>query len=133
MTKPAPPVRERDSLLAALEAFRRLHVHRSVTTVILFLYVCENEGLNVSELAQITGIQVAGAARLVKMLAGEIPEEHVPDEAILFSLKTSSRDKRLRFVYLSRQGQALRDELDRLIARAVPIRPGAVQQAFEAA
>jgi hypothetical protein len=125
MTEAEAPARERDSLLAALELFRGLHLHRSVTTVILFLYVCENEGLNVSELAHASGLQVAGAARLVKMLAGEIAEEPIPPEAVLFSLKSSPDDKRLRFIHLSRRGRELRDEMERLIARAVPIRPAA--------
>ncbi|HEY3811640.1 MAG TPA: hypothetical protein VGL66_00315 [Caulobacteraceae bacterium] len=120
MTDDAPR-RERDSLLAALELFRGVEVPRSLTTLILFLYVCENEGLNVSELALAGGVQVAGAARLVKTLAGLVPEEPVPSEAVLFELKSTTADKRLRFVHLSPRGRALRDELERLIARAVPI------------
>jgi hypothetical protein len=119
------PLRQRDSLLAALELFRALKVHRSLTTLILFLYVCENEGLNVSELALASGLQLAGAARLVKMLAGEVPEEPIPPEAVLFELRSTPEDRRLRFIYLSARGRALRDELDGLIARAVPIRSAA--------
>jgi DNA-binding MarR family transcriptional regulator len=122
MSDPAPR-RERDTLLAALELFRRVEVPRSLTTLILFLYVCENEGLNVSELALAGGMDVAGAARLVKTLAGQVPQEPVPPEAILFDLRSTPKDKRLRFVHLSSRGRELRDELDRLIARAVPIRP----------
>ena len=126
MSETDGPRRERDSLLAALELFRGVEVPRSLTTLILFLYVCENEGLNVSELALAGGVQVAGAARLVKTLAGLVPEEPVPPEAVLFELKSTSADKRLRFVHLSAQGRALRDKLDHLIVRAVPITPGAV-------
>ena len=121
MTDDDAPRRERDSLLAALELFRGVEVPRSLTTLILFLYVCENEGLNVSELALAGGVQVAGAARLVKTLAGLVPEEPVPPDAVLFELKSTSADKRLRFVHLSPRGRALRDQLEGLIARAVPI------------
>jgi DNA-binding MarR family transcriptional regulator len=113
--------RERDSLLAALELFRELNAPRSLTTLILFLYVCENEGLNVSELAEIGRIQVAGAARLTKTLAGKVPEEPVPPRSVLFELRSSPEDRRLRFVHLSEHGRALRDQLERLIARATPI------------
>ncbi|HWE44792.1 MAG TPA: hypothetical protein VG407_02100 [Caulobacteraceae bacterium] len=122
MSETDGPRRERDSLLAALELFRGVEVPRSLTTLILFLYVCENEGLNVSELALAGGVQVAGAARLVKTLAGLVPEEPVPPAAVLFELKSTSADKRLRFVHLSPRGRALRDELDGMIARAIPIR-----------
>ena len=125
MTEDAAPRRERDALLAALELFRGVEVPRSLTTLILFLYVCENEGLNVSELALAGGVQVAGAARLVKTLAGLVPEEPVPPEAVLFDLKSTPKDKRLRFVHLSPRGRALRDQLEDLIARATPINPRA--------
>ena len=123
MTEAGAPRRDRDSLLAALELFRSIEVPRSLTTLILFLYVCENEGLNVSELALAGGIQVAGAARLVKTLAGLVPEEPVAPEAVLFELKSTPVDRRLRFVHLSSRGRALRDQLDALIARATPISP----------
>ena len=127
MTEAPAARRERDTLLAALELFRGVEVPRSLTTLILFLYVCENEGLNVSELALAGGIQVAGAARLVKTLAGLVPEEPMPADAVLFELKSTPADKRLRFVHLSPRGRALRDQLDGLIARAVPISPVAAQ------
>jgi DNA-binding MarR family transcriptional regulator len=123
MTEADAPRRDRDSLLAALELFRGIEVPRSLTTLILFLYVCENEGLNVSELALAGGIQVAGAARLVKTLAGLVPEEPVAPEAVLFELKSTPRDRRLRFIHLSPRGRALRDQLETLIARATPINP----------
>ena len=127
MAEAPAPRRERDSLLAALELFREVEVPRSLTTLILFLYVCENEGLNVSELALAGGVQVAGAARLVKTLAGLVPEEPVSPDAVLFELTSTAADKRLRFIHLSARGRALRDRLEQLITRAVPINPEAAR------
>ncbi len=118
---PLSPPRERNTILSALELFRTLDVPRTQTAMILFLYVCENEGLNVSELAEIARVQIAGAARLTKMLAGGLVEEPLPPEAVLFELRTDERDKRLRFVHLSARGREVRDELEAMIARAAPI------------
>jgi DNA-binding MarR family transcriptional regulator len=112
--------RERNALLAALELFRDLDLPRSIMAMILFLYVCENEGLTVSELAEIGGVPVAGAARLTKTLAGLVREEPMPPDAILFEVRGGA-DKRLKFVHLSPRGRELRDQLDALIARAAPI------------
>ena len=89
--------------------------------MILFLYVCENEGLTVSELAEIGGVPVAGAARLTKTSRGP-RARRAPGclEAILFEVRGGA-DKRLKFVHLSPRGRELRDQRDALIARAAPI------------
>ena len=72
MTDPAfAGKRERDSLLAALELFRELDTPQSTNALALFLYVCENEGVNMSELAYVSRLHVATAARLARALAGE--------------------------------------------------------------
>ncbi len=114
-------MRERNTLLAALELFRDLDIPRGLTTLTMFLYVCENEGLNVSELAHICCLDVASTARIVKVLAGGVPEEDVRKSAMLFDLGTSPMDKRIRTVFLSENGRALRDQLEQLIAKAAPI------------
>jgi DNA-binding MarR family transcriptional regulator len=115
--------RERDSLLAALELFRDLPIPRNLTSLILFLYVCENEGLNVSELAQVGGVDVTGAARIAKTLAGQSHEAPLPPEAVLFELHPSEEDRRVKIIRLSARGRAMRDQLERMIRRAVPISP----------
>src|SRR3569623_3502701 len=72
MTEARPAARrERNTILAALELLRATGAPRVFHTLLLFLYVCENEGLTVSELAFVAGMHVTTTARLVKALAGE--------------------------------------------------------------
>jgi DNA-binding MarR family transcriptional regulator len=116
-------MRRRNTILAALELFRAEDLPRSMSSCLLFLYVCENEGLTVSELAQVTHTSVAMTARVVKMLAGEAPETPVAPDRCIFELKDSPFDRRLKLVHLSARGRLLCDRLETLIAQATPIRP----------
>ncbi|HWE46541.1 MAG TPA: hypothetical protein VG407_10980 [Caulobacteraceae bacterium] len=123
MNKAAPPARRRDTILAALEAFREENLPRSLTGLMLFLYICENEGLTVSELAHIARVHVAMAARIVKTMAGEAHETPLSPERVIFELRTSKDDKRLKLIHLSDRGRQIRARLEALIADAVPIDP----------
>src|SRR3569832_1432229 len=122
-TNEAPGARKRgrNSVLEARETFRALNTPRAFHGMILFLYVCENEGLNVSELAYVADMQVATTARVVNILSGEGDESALaPDEA-LFEFRTSSEDRRLKFVHLSERGRRLRDRVEDIIAQANPV------------
>ncbi len=116
--------RERNTLLGAVEKFRGLGLPESLNTMVLFLYVCENEGLNMSELAFVSRLHVATAARLARTIAGEDSDETGPaaEAQRLFEFRAAPHDKRLKFVFLTEAGRALRDELEGLISAAVPIR-----------
>jgi hypothetical protein len=118
----ALPIRRRDTILAALEAFREENLPRSLSALMLFLYICENEGLTVSELAFVSRTPVAMAARIVKMLAGETPDALLTPDCAIFEYRTSAKDKRLKFVYLAQRGRLICDRLERLIEDAAPIR-----------
>lgn len=119
--------RQRDTILAALEIFLDEGFPRSLTTFTLFLYASENEGLTVSELAHVSGVQVSMAARVVKTLAGQAEDFPIAADQAVFELRSAKDDKRLKFVCLTPRGQALRDRFDRLIAAAVPIQPQTAQ------
>src|SRR3569832_223679 len=128
MTEARPAARrERNTLLAALELFRATGAPRVFHTLLLFLYVCENEGLTVSELAFVAGMHVTTTARLVKALAGEgsaaadSEEGDAGLQAPLFAVRPSPDDHRLRFVQLTPEGRALRDRMSGLIVAARPI------------
>ncbi len=116
------PARRRDTILAAIEAFREEELPRSLSSLMMFLYICENEGLTVSELAFVARVPVAKAARIVKMLAGEATEAPLAPERALFECRSSSQDRRLKFVYLAPRGRQICDRLEGLIAAATPIR-----------
>ena len=48
--------RRRDTVLAGLEEFRRIDPGITVTGIVTFLYVCENEGISMTELASVAGL-----------------------------------------------------------------------------
>ena len=115
-------------MLAAVEYFRELHIPRSLTAIVVFLYVCENEGLIVTELATATGLSVSIAARTAKILSGDYAEFPVRPHERLLELSSSQGDARLRHIYLTDAGRRVRDRLDEYIARAVPIRSEPLRQ-----
>lgn len=108
--------RSRDSILAGLEAFRQVRADANLTNLLAFLYICENEGLNVSELGRMMGATMATASRTASVL--ERAAEGGPS---LVRSCAGDRHPHSRVLHLSRQGLALRERLDGLIARATPI------------
>ena len=114
-------MRRRNTILAALEVFRGEDLPRSLSSFLLFLYVCENEGLTVSELAHVTRTSVAMTARIVKMLAGDTTETPLAPERSIFMLRDSPLDRRLKLVHLSSRGRLLRNRFEALIEEASPI------------
>jgi DNA-binding MarR family transcriptional regulator len=104
-----------------MEVFRDEDLPRSLTGLTLFLYVCENEGLTVSELAHVSRSGVAMTARVAKMLAGEVADAPVPPDRMIFEFRHAPEDKRLKFVHLTPRGRALRDRIEDIIAEAHPI------------
>ena len=129
----APPARRRDTILAALEAFREENLPRSLTGLLLFLYICENEGLTVSELAHVARVHVAMAARIVKTMAGEAHETPLQPDRVIFELRNSPEDKRLKLIYLTERGLMIRARLEQLIADAAPIDPNGAKREGRAA
>ena len=118
-----PEVRRRDTILAALEMYREGCGPRNLTSLMQFLYVSENEGLNVSELAHVSRTSVSVTARTVRVLAGELRGARLPVNQCIFELRGVDDDKRLRFVHLTDYGQAMRQRFDGLISDAIPIVP----------
>lgn len=110
-----PERRRRNSVLAALEAARKADPSLSSTGLLVFLYVCENPGLNVRELAQVAGLTEATASRAALALA---------EGPALLSGEPNPRDGRGKILFPSEAGAALRDRIDGLIAEARPIGAG---------
>jgi len=120
-----PPGRRRNTILEALELFRSASAPRSFSSFVLFLYACENEGLTFSELAELGGMSVASASRIIHSMIGRLAEPECGIDPPLLAVGGSAADRRLKALYLSEEGRALRDALERLIAAAHPIRPAA--------
>jgi DNA-binding MarR family transcriptional regulator len=108
--------RRRNSVLEALVRLRRRRPGVNLTEAIIFLYVAENPGLNVAELARLIGMTLATASRAARGLAGE--QAQAP---ALLEIQGSPVDLRGRRHFLSRAGIELAEELETVIGRADPI------------
>lgn len=95
--------------MAAVERFRATHSNVSSLHVMAFLYVCENEGLNVSELAHVCTMSRPTASRIVRALAS--PERRQG----LIECRRNPADRKGRLLFLTEKGLRLRAELDWLI------------------
>ncbi len=113
--------RRRDSVLAALEVFRELNPNLWLSNLIVFLYVCENEGLNVRELAQVGRLHDATASRAVRALLAKDEPGALPPYAGLVEMFQNPSDGRGRLIFLSEEGRRLRNRIDGFIRDAIPI------------
>ena len=95
-------------LLQALGAGLKQVPNLRLETLILFLAVCENEGIGVKELVFICGLSDSMVSRTVDSLAGP---------GGLFTVQRHASDGRRRLVTLSQEGAALRDELSEILAQ----------------
>lgn len=114
--------RRRNSLLQSLEQFRALDPGLVMTDLLVFLYVCENEGLNVKELAQVSQLTEATASRRARALGEpDAPGAMPPSVGLLEAFQGD--DARARLIYLTEKGRRMRDQLQRTIGAADPIIP----------
>ena len=114
-------MRPRDSLLEAILALKALDARISVNEIVAFLYVCENEGLSVQELAHVAQLTQSTASRSLRSL-GRAGSDWAQAPALgLIDAFLNPSDGRSHVVHLTDLGRNLRDRLDALIRRATPI------------
>ena len=117
-------MRKRNAILSALECFRDLSPGIVLSDLVVFLSVCENEGLNVTELAQLARMTEASASRRARSMGPpDMPYTLPPSMDLIGGFQ--GVDGRERLMYLTEKGVALRSRLDDIIARAQPITTGA--------
>jgi DNA-binding MarR family transcriptional regulator len=114
-------VRRRNACLAAIECLRTHCGDVHLTDALAFFYVCENEGINISELAQLARLTPSSASRAARRLIAPDAPFALSPALDLLTMTTQPTDKRGRTLRLSPAGQRLRGELDRIIAAAAPI------------
>jgi DNA-binding MarR family transcriptional regulator len=114
-------VRRRNSLLESLETLRALEPRINVSELVVFFYVAENAGINIAELAQAAGMNMATASRSIRALTSEQTEGALPPYCGLIDIKPNPDDARGRLLFLSEAGRKLCRDLDRIIRNAVPI------------
>jgi DNA-binding MarR family transcriptional regulator len=114
-------MRPRDSLLEAILALKALDARISVNEIIAFLYVCENEGLSVQELAFVGGLTQSTASRSLRSLGRpDSPWSQAPALGLVEAF-LNPHDGRSHVVHLTEEGRDLRERLDELIRQASPI------------
>lgn len=113
--------RRRNSFLQLLERFRELHPGLVVADLIAFLYICENEGLNITELAQLGRFTGATASRRARALAGPDTPSPRPPSLDLVEIYEGGDDARARQIFLTAKGRAMRDAIAEMIASAIPL------------
>ena len=114
-------MRTRNAVLQALLAFKELDPRVSVNEAVAFLYVCENEGLTVQQLANVAQFTQSTASRSLRALGPEGSDwSQVPALGVVEAF-INPRDGRSHVVCLSERGRALRERLDSIIRQAAPI------------
>jgi DNA-binding MarR family transcriptional regulator len=114
-------MRPRDSLLEAVLALKARDPRISVNEIIAFLYVCENEGLSVQELAYVGGLTQSTASRSLRSLGRSGSPWSQPPALGLVDAFLNPQDGRSHVIHLTEDGRQLRERLDELIRRAAPI------------
>jgi DNA-binding MarR family transcriptional regulator len=112
--------RRRSACLAALERMRTWRKDVPLNDVVAFLYVCENEGVTLRELAALTRLDQSTASRTIARLAnpGDLAGGAPPP---LVHARARDDDGRALALFLSDTGRSLRSDIDAIIARANPI------------
>jgi len=98
--------------------FRSQDAGARISVVLAFLYLCENEGLCISELAAVADLTMATASRAARSLLAPGAKGALAPALGLAELRPQGKTHAL---FLTKQGHALRAGLDRTIAAAVLI------------
>ena len=114
--------RRRNTLLASLVLIRREAPGITVSEILAFLYVAENPGVRVKELAALMQTTAATASRASRALLGAEDPGVLPPARGWRFMAANSREAVSRHLYLTESGLALSTRLDTLIASARPIR-----------
>jgi DNA-binding MarR family transcriptional regulator len=115
-------MRKRNTILAALERFRDGTPDLWVNNIVTFLYVSENEGINIKELAEISRLSLPTASRAIRSFASPGDTDSARPRLGLVDIFGNPSDGRGKLLFLSEAGRALVKDLDGLIAQARPIR-----------
>ena len=114
-------MRDRDSLLQALLLLKDIDPRINVNEIVAFLYVCENEGLSIQELAFVARLTQSTASRSVRALGPPDSDWALPPATGLLTPYLNPSDGRSHVLHLSDRGREVRARLDEIIHKASPI------------
>jgi DNA-binding MarR family transcriptional regulator len=114
-------LRRRNAGLDIMERLRAQGDSMTFNAMLVFMYVAENEGINVSDLARICRMTEATASRSARALAPAGVPGSLPPSLGLLELRPDPHDGRGRLLYLTTTGRKLRDQIDATIRDGVTI------------
>jgi DNA-binding MarR family transcriptional regulator len=117
----ALPARRRNTVLAALEIFRALDIGITTNNIVTFLYLCENEGISVTELAALAGLNPATASRSIRSLAAVGARWSLPPHLGLIEVLGYGPSRNSKTLRLTPLGAEIRDRLNALIEQGVRV------------
>lgn len=126
------PERRRNSLLACVALLRKLAPSITVSEMLAFLYVAENGGIRVKELAALMMTTQATASRAARALVSAGDPGALPPSRGWLVMSSNERENISRHLYLTPLGAEVTGQLDAMIGRAQPIqgRAGEASVAF---
>ncbi|MFM2041970.1 MAG: hypothetical protein RLY86_546 [Pseudomonadota bacterium] len=107
--------RRKNTPLEVIELFRDWYPDASLKSACAFLYVAENEGISMSELAFLLKTSLSTATRIAAALSG--------GRNGLLEVRPWPGDGRVRTVHLSPRGRTLMDLVNAEVVDARPIAP----------
>jgi DNA-binding MarR family transcriptional regulator len=109
--------RRRNSVLEALELIRETTPKLGPVDQIALLYVAENPGISIAELAHVARVNMMTASRIARRLAANGDGEG----AGLVDIRPNPGDARGLMLFLTAEGEALCVSIDRSISAGVKI------------
>jgi len=114
-------MRRRNSGLDIMERLRAQGEGMTFNAMLVFMYVAENEGVNVTDLARMCRMTDATASRSARALVAPGAQAALPPSLGLLELRQDPYDGRGRMLYLTSLGAQLSIEIDASIRSAVTI------------
>ena len=113
--------RRRNTGLDIMERLRAQSDGMTFNAMLVFMYVAENEGVNVTDPARMCRMTEATASRSARALTIPGSPAALPPSLGLLELRQDPYDGRGRMLYLTPKGRALCAEIDASIRSAVTI------------
>jgi DNA-binding MarR family transcriptional regulator len=103
-------------LLALIDSMRLSSRDVSLPGVVLFLHVCEHDGISIKELVYLSGYSESLVSRAIDRLRGIGTERKLDDlGGALVTIARHPEDGRRRLVFLTEAGRALKARIGRAL------------------
>lgn len=108
----------RNGCLSALEHLRKRRTDLDLSEALTFFYVCQSEGITVSELAVLSHLTLSVVFRAARRLAAPDASETLAPCFGLIDIQPQPGEQRERTLVLTARGRMLKSEIDSITAKA---------------